>query len=1179
MKNRNNQLLYRRMGDGDGCQWNYATGLDEMRSTGSYLLQLRHGSAANGLPLPACTYDHYIEATLIVAESGTDDRLQKNRLIGQTLIMPQCSDGKTHIFTRTLNCAAGGSAWSSWDSVATMAELDARISGAKDVVWGASSCVDTFVTAGVYNINGQRLNVNDALPIANSNPGHTISARLVVLDSSIAGTGDEQDKCITQMLTLSNRTGGDGDVYIRTGRAHSIKMLAGGSGWEPWGKLQQNIEVGQVASLDTLTGNGIYSGVYTNGSSFFETFVMVVINNYAVAGATGNIRCISQFKYALNVDGTFSYKTRTGQGNTGISWGNWVDLGAADTTDIQDGAITAQKLSIALFEQINQNTANATKAANGAYWTSSPNAVTLNINKNDGTVGWQTLPAATTEKAGVMTASDREVVTSLGTMDYSDNPYQIGIWLEQDGKVAEGTSSSYARYNPIPVHSGQKIKVTAAAGTNNNALFITDKEGNIIYSKLASGTTMYVPEGAAMLYITSAIAAYSCVVYGVYDTNSYRAQKLDKLIGESITFPLNGYYTQTGAWQESSSWYCTEKIAVSENSGVETNATYIACWDINGKWLGRNVGKDGILEGTKYIAIYGQNDKCFLRFNSNNCNIPTQEDINILTRSVASLAEERTSVDVEMLNNVELIGNNVAVVEGVAGEVGAKYSVPITVKGGYGITMKFKMPDDLHTAVYERELISFGTRNHNTTNGFSVDIKSVLPTNDLSQVLCKSSLGFYPTDSKINDYAGRIDTVSITIKDLVGDAAFSIRYTGSLEGNEDIAYTLGENALRIYHTTTDVDVLNVPYPEDNLITSLLDAVNAHSGIVEAVGYCAENLSLDNIIKCSAIPLIGTYEGTTDAFPSFVLLKDDSWHTLEVRFDASKGKGVDMIAGYIDGLRFYHNNNGYKLYGDGFFKSELTFGCDGVAVKSIKVAPTLKSEIPNIVALCQHSINGDEKFNSTVTSSTNLFVTYGRTEELLRVFKKYGFKYVTSEQINGYLRRGEVLPHNSFTIIHDDYHYLRENAEKEYARDIRKLYLRNGIKAAFGLIPAHLTDEEIAEVEKDKDVFEFLIHDDYNLESKQGYQAIAARIANNISNFKSKLYTSNIWVYTGGVFDANTKMMLHAAGISMAYYTSGTNTSGGICDASDRLALPRLCCNDTGTTISKLEEILSNLVKH
>ena len=493
--------------------------------------------------------------------------------------------------------------------------------------------------------------------------------------------------------------------------------------------------------------------------------------------------------------------------------------------------------------------------------------------------------------------------------------------------------------------------------------------------------------------------------------------------------------------------------------------------------------------------------------------------------------------------------------------------------------MKFKMPNDLHTAVYERELISFGTRAFNTTNGFSIDIKSVLPTNDLSQVLCKSSLGFYPTNSKTNNYAGRIEVGGRTIREFVGDAAFSIRYTGSLEGNKDIVYTLGDNALRIYHTTTDVDVLNVPYPEDNLITSLLDAVNAHNGIVEAVGYSAENVTLDSIIKCNAIPLVGTYEGTTDAFPSFVLLKDDSWHTLEIRFDASKGKGLDMIAGYIDGQRFYHVDNSYKLYGDGYFKSELTLGCDGVVIKSIKVAPTLKSELPNIIALCQHQINGDEKFNSTTTSSTDLSVTYGRTDELLRVFKKYGFKYVSSEQINGYLKRGEVLPHNCFTIIHDDFHYLLENAQKEYARDIRKLYLRNGIKAAFGLIPGYLTDDEIVEIEKDKDVFEFLIHDDYTLSSSKGYRAIADRIANNISNFKSKLYTSNIWIYTGGTFDANTKMMLHAAGISIAYYTTQTTTSGGICDASDRLALPRLYCNDTGTTISKLEEILSNLVKH
>lgn len=229
MKNRNNQLLYRRAGDGDGCQWNYATGLDEMRSTGSYILQLRHGSAANGLPLPACTNDHYIEATLIVAESGTDDRLQKNRLIGQTLIMPQCSDGKTHIFTRTLNCAANS--------------------------------------------------------------------------------------------------------------------------WQPWAKMQQNEQVGQVTSLDVFCGSGLYSGVYSNGASN-EAFLLVVIDNSETTCTAGSVHSVSQFKYALNVDGTFSYKTRTGRGNTGIEWGSWVDLGAADTTDIQDNSITAQKLSGDVREKV-----------------------------------------------------------------------------------------------------------------------------------------------------------------------------------------------------------------------------------------------------------------------------------------------------------------------------------------------------------------------------------------------------------------------------------------------------------------------------------------------------------------------------------------------------------------------------------------------------------------------------------------------------------------------------------------------------------------------------------------------------------------------------------------------------------------------------------------------------------
>lgn len=303
-------------------------GLDKHLTAGYYQVEINHTTAGDvGLPAGTCSREHYVTAHLLVIESGTDKALQKNRKVGQVLFLTGCAGNVTQIYTRCGNRSAGGCSWGSWSPVVKAADIQKFEKHLPtEVAWGAASNINSYVEAGTYIIKGERLSTNDGLPIANSSPGHTIAVRLVVLNSSISGTGDSQDKCVTQILTLSNRTGGDGDVYIRTGSSSSINRLVGGNGWEQWGKLQQNIEVGQVTSLNSFTGNGVYSGVYTNGSTFFETFVMVVINNYAVAGKTGTVRSISQFKYALNVDGTFSYKTRTGQGNTGISWGNWVEL-------------------------------------------------------------------------------------------------------------------------------------------------------------------------------------------------------------------------------------------------------------------------------------------------------------------------------------------------------------------------------------------------------------------------------------------------------------------------------------------------------------------------------------------------------------------------------------------------------------------------------------------------------------------------------------------------------------------------------------------------------------------------------------------------------------------------------------------------------------------------------------
>lgn len=192
------------------------------------------------------------------------------------------------------------------------------------IAWSTGSHIDNYIAPGTYNIHGDRTNLADGLPIYNTG---SFSARLTVLATH---------NCVTQVLTLLNVGGGDSNVYVRTRQ---------NGNWGTWGKLQQNIEVGETASLDAYIDNGIYSGVYTNGTTFFETFVMVVINNYAVVAATGTARNITQLKYAVDTNGTFSCHVRNGQGADSVEWGEWSDLDAVTTDSIQDGAVTAAKLS------------------------------------------------------------------------------------------------------------------------------------------------------------------------------------------------------------------------------------------------------------------------------------------------------------------------------------------------------------------------------------------------------------------------------------------------------------------------------------------------------------------------------------------------------------------------------------------------------------------------------------------------------------------------------------------------------------------------------------------------------------------------------------------------------------------------------------------------------------------
>ena len=84
------------------------------------------------------------------------------------------------------------------------------------IEWGSNDHLNSFTESGQYYLAGQSNGLNGGLPILNSDPGHTIDAVLRVLDSSLTKDENERQLCITQILSLSNRMGGDGHIFVRT---------------------------------------------------------------------------------------------------------------------------------------------------------------------------------------------------------------------------------------------------------------------------------------------------------------------------------------------------------------------------------------------------------------------------------------------------------------------------------------------------------------------------------------------------------------------------------------------------------------------------------------------------------------------------------------------------------------------------------------------------------------------------------------------------------------------------------------------------------------------------------------------------------------------------------------------------------------------------------------------------
>lgn len=216
-------------------------------------------------------------------------------------------------------------------TVGNMTDEGGGGSGGIDVEWGEASNINDYTATGSYRISGIRLSNSDNLPLNNAGENASIAARLIVTESPEGTT--TYRSIIGQTLFLSNAEGHETKVYTRS----AIKTSEDGGvsykvTWENWNVCQGMEEVGQTTSYDTYTDNGMYSGVNT---SSLETFVVITINDYALATQAGSPRHVAQLKYSVTVSGDVNIEKRVGTGNETIEWSQWTSI-ASTTSGVME---------------------------------------------------------------------------------------------------------------------------------------------------------------------------------------------------------------------------------------------------------------------------------------------------------------------------------------------------------------------------------------------------------------------------------------------------------------------------------------------------------------------------------------------------------------------------------------------------------------------------------------------------------------------------------------------------------------------------------------------------------------------------------------------------------------------------------------------------------------------------
>ena len=147
--------------------------LDTITFSGYYLVEINHNGTNVGLPVEDCGETHYIVATLVVTDSGTEGPVQNNRVIGQVLTFTSRKEKETKVYCRTL---VDGK-WSAWRSLAVTGMFE-DISSSEELVATVAGLVDESIRAKQVEVDVMRTAVDiSSLAFTAGNGNITITGK------------------------------------------------------------------------------------------------------------------------------------------------------------------------------------------------------------------------------------------------------------------------------------------------------------------------------------------------------------------------------------------------------------------------------------------------------------------------------------------------------------------------------------------------------------------------------------------------------------------------------------------------------------------------------------------------------------------------------------------------------------------------------------------------------------------------------------------------------------------------------------------------------------------------------------------------------------------------------------------------------------------------------------------